>query len=114
MIGCMHQAAYASLTMKPLQSAFQWVGVWPLYPSMINLEEISKGATLPVESLDLEKLVARLIPGVIKKNKKAVIANGTMSTVGRTTVLSAEDLVATHKQLDNDRKIQLENAEVQV
>lgn len=114
MMGCMHQASYASLTMKVLQSAFQWVGMWPLYPSMINLEDISKGSTLPVESLDLEKLVARLIPGVIKKKKNAVIANRTMSSVGRTTVLSAEDHVATHKQLDNDRKIQLEDADVQM
>jgi len=91
---CIAAAASDALTVTAWTTAFRRVGMWPLDPTVVTGEELSKGADAPVTSVDLEKLTRRLIPSVRKNMTCARVVNGTLSTAGRGTVLTALDILA--------------------
>jgi len=68
--------------------------MWPLDPTVVTVEELRKGADAPVTSVDLEKLTRRLILSVRKDMTCARVINGTLSTAGRGTVLTAPEILA--------------------
>jgi len=92
---CIAAAASDALMVTALTTAFRRVGMWPLDPTVVTGEELSKGAAdAPVTSVDLEKLTRRLIPSVRKGMTCARVVNGTLSTAGRGTVLTAPEILA--------------------
>jgi len=93
LMDCIAEASSASLTVRALSYAFQRVGMWPLNPRAISMEALSKGAQVPVVDVDLEALVSRLIPIVSKELKRVVVSNGTLSTTGRATVLTSDEVI---------------------
>ena len=93
LIDCIAEACSASLTVRALSSAFQRVGMWPLNLRAISLEALSKGAQVPVVDVNLEAPVSRLIPVVSKELKRVVVSNGTLSTAGRATVLTSDEVI---------------------
>ena len=86
--------ASEALTESALRTAFRRVGMWPLDPSAVSREELTKGADAPVASVDLELLTRRLLPSVRKDIKCPRVVNGTLSTAGRRTVLTAPEVLA--------------------
>jgi len=68
--------------------------MWPLDPSVIKNSELCKGADTVVPDVDLERLTSRLIPTVRKDMSQPVLVNGTLSTAGRGTVLTAPEILA--------------------
>jgi len=91
---CIAAAASDALTVTALTTAFRQVGMWPLDPTVVTVEELRKGADAPVTSVDLEKLTRRLILSVRKDMTCARVINGTLSTAGRGTVLTAPEILA--------------------
>jgi len=71
--------------------AFRRVGMWPLDLTVVSLETLSNGADAPVTGINLEILTQRLIPAVRKVVSCPRIVNGTLSTAGRGTVLTAPE-----------------------
>jgi len=61
---CISAAATDDLTEESLRTAFRRVGMWPLDPTVVSDEELSKGADAPVAGTDLKMLTRRLIPVV--------------------------------------------------
>ena len=80
--------------MDALKTAFQRVGTWPLDPTVFSTEELSKGADAPIQDVELVKLTKRLIPRARKDMTCPVVVNGTLSTAGRGTVLTAPEIKA--------------------
>ena len=60
----------------------------------MSTEELSKGADAPIQDVDLVKLTKRLIPRARKDMTCPVVVNGTLSTAGRGTVLTAPEIMA--------------------
>jgi len=87
-------AASDTLTEQALRTAFRRVGMWPLDPTVVSDEELSKGADAPVAGTDLELLTRRLIPVVRKDMSCPRVVNGILSTAGRGTVLTADEVIA--------------------
>jgi len=100
LMDCIAEASSASLTVRALSSAFQRVGMWPLNPRAISMEALSKGAQVPVVDVDLEALVSRLIPIVSKELKRVMVSNGTLSTAGRATVLTSDEVIGALLDMD--------------
>jgi len=93
-MSCIGRAASDSLTTDALVSAFRQVGMWPLDPSVIKNSELRKGAATIVPDVGLERLTSRLISTVRKDMSQPVLVNGTLSTAGRGTVLTAPEILA--------------------
>jgi len=91
---CIARAASEALTVDALTTAFRRVGMWPLDPTVVSAAELSKGADATVQDVDLAKLTQRLIPRVRKDMSRPVVVNGTLSTAGRGTVLTAHEIMA--------------------
>jgi len=100
LMDCIAEASSASLMVRALSSAFQRVGMWPLNPRAISMEALSKSAQVPVVDVDLEALVSRLIPIVSKELKRVVVSNGTLSTAGRATVLTSDEVIGALLDMD--------------
>ena len=94
LMSCIARAASDALTEDALPTAFQRVGMWPLDPTIVSAEELSKGADAPVTSADLGLLTRRLIPIVRKDSVRPRVVNGTLSTAGRGTLLTAPEVLA--------------------
>jgi len=94
LIRCISVAASEALTEEALRTVFRRVGMWPLDPTVVSDEELSKGEDAPVAETDLELLTRRLIPVVRKDMSGPRVVNGTLSTAGRGTVLTADDVIA--------------------
>lgn len=89
------EAASEALTVEGVSSAFRLVGMFPLNPGVISWEWLSKGADAPVApDMDIKRLTARMIPGARKDMARPALVNGTMSTAGRATVLTAPEILA--------------------
>jgi len=91
---CIARAASEALTVDAPTTAFRRVGMWPLDPTVVSAAELSKGADATVQDVDLAKLTQRLIPRVRKDMSRPVVVNGTLSTAGRGTVLTAHEIMA--------------------
>jgi len=91
---CIARTASDALTKDALRTAFRRVGMWPLDPTVVIVEELSKGADAPVTSVNLELLTRRLIPIVRKDSVRPRVVNGTLSTAGRGTLLTAPEVIA--------------------
>jgi len=91
---CIAAPSSDALTVTALTTAFRLFDMWPLDPTVVTGEELSKGADAPVTSVDLEKLTRRLIPSVRKDMMCARVVNRTLSTAGRGTVLTAPEILA--------------------
>jgi len=94
LMSCIARAASDAMTEDALRTAFRRVGMWPLDPTVVSAEELSKGADAPVTSVDLELLTRRLIPIVRKDAVRPRVVNGTLSTAGRGTLLTAPEVTA--------------------
>jgi len=94
LILCISAAASEALTEEALRTVFRRVGMWPLDPTVVSDEELSKGADAPVAGTDLELLMRRLISVVRKDMSCPRVVNGTLSTAGRGTVLTADEVIA--------------------
>jgi len=94
LMSCIGRAASESLTTDALVSAFHQVGMWPLDPLVIKNSELCKGADTVLPDVDLERLTSRLIPTVRKDMSQPIFVNGTLSTAGRGTVLTAPEILA--------------------
>jgi len=86
---CIARTASDALTKDALRTAFRRVGMWPLDPTVVIVEELSKGADAPVTSVNLELLTRRLIPIVRKVDtlhescsRSAFRRGGRLRTVG--------------------------------
>jgi len=90
---CIAGAESDALTADALKMAFRRVGMWPLDPTVVSLETLSKGTDAPVTGINLELLTKRLIPAVRKDMSCPRIVNGTLSTAGRGTVLTAPKIL---------------------
>ena len=90
---CIAGAASDTLTADALKMAFRPVGMWPLDPTVVSLETLSRGADAPVTGINLELLTQRLIPAVRKDMSCPRIVNGTLSTVGRGTAFTAPEIL---------------------
>jgi len=86
-------AASEALIESALRTAFRRVGIWPLGPSAVSREELSEEAEAPVASVDLELLTRRLPPSVRRDIKCPRVVNGTLSTAGRGTALTAPEVL---------------------
>lgn len=112
LMDCIHKAAGDTFTPTNLTSAFRRVGMWPLDPSRVPLEAMSKGAVLPVLGVDLKFPKARLIPIMREELNVPVVAKGTLSMAGRLVVLTAPEMEAALKDLDQEmaRKTEAQRA----
>ena len=91
---CIARAASEALTVDALTTAFRRVGMWPLDPTVVRAAELFKGADALVQVVDLAKLKQRLIPRVRKDMSRPVDVEGTLSTAGRGTSLTAPEIMA--------------------
>jgi len=112
MVECVKVAADNAFTPAALVSAFSAVGMWPLDPTKIPAEELSEGADREVLDVNLELLVSRLTPVVRKDLSCPRIVQGTLSTVGRATVLTAPEVLEALQQLDADKLKNQQDQEV--
>ncbi|KAK1865710.1 hypothetical protein I4F81_008236 [Pyropia yezoensis] len=95
------RAASDALTVDALKSAFQRVGVWPLDPAVVRWEDMCKGADAPLApDVDIPLLVSRLAPVARKDMVRPVVQNGTLSTAGRATVLTAPEVISALREMD--------------
>jgi len=90
---CIAGAASDALTADALKMAFRRVCMWPLDPTVVSFETLSKGADAPVSGINLELLTKRLIPAVRKDMSCPRIVNRTLSTAGHGTVLTAPEIL---------------------
>lgn len=103
LMDCINQAADESFTPASMASAFELVGMWLLSSSKVCLETLNNGVAKPSESFNLPFLKASLVPVVRKQMSVPVETNGTLSTAGRTVVLTAPKVLEALKKLDAER-----------
>lgn len=104
LMNCAKKAAGTTFTPSNVSSAFQRVGMWPLDPSRVSAESLSRGAAQPVLDVDLAFMKARLIPVMRKDLCVPVVSNGTLSATGRPVVLTAPEVVAALPAFDEERE----------
>ena len=75
---CIAQAVSDALTEDALRTAFWPVGMRPLDPTVVSLEELCKRADAPVTSFNLERLTSCLIPVARKDSVRPMVVNGTI------------------------------------
>lgn len=106
------RAASDALTVDALKSAFQRVGVWPLDPTVVRWEDMCKGADAPLApDVDIPLLVSRLAPVARKDMVRPVVQNGTLSTAGRATVLTAPEVISALREMDAAKEDKRNEAE---
>jgi len=103
LVDCVRMAADAAFTRDALVSAFKRVGMWPLDPSKVPVDEINKGADTPSDDVDLPTLTRLLLPIARKELKEATGVNGTLSTAGRATLLTAPEIISALESLEAER-----------
>ena len=103
MVECVGVAADDVFTPAALVSAFSAVGMWPLEPMKVPVEELPKRADRVVLDVNLELLVSRFTPVVRKDLLCHSIVQGTLSTAGRATVLTEPEVLAALQQLDAEK-----------
>jgi len=100
---CARMAADSAFTRDALVSAFKRVGMWPLDPRKVAVDEVNKGADIPSDEADLPTLTRPLLPIVRKKLREATVVYGTLSTAGRTTLLTAPEHFSALESLEAER-----------
>jgi len=103
LVECVGMAADTAFTRDSLVSAFKRVGMWPLDPTKVSIEELNKGVDTPSEDVDLARLTRLLLPIVRKELKSATIVNGTLSTAGHGTLLNSPEIIAALQALETER-----------
>ena len=112
LMDCINKAAGDTFTRTNLAFAFRRVGMWPLDPTRVSVEALSKGAARPVLDVDLAFLKARLIPVMRKELGAPVVANGTLSTAGRPVELTAPEVLSALQALDAEKERKAEAQKV--
>ncbi|KAK1865914.1 hypothetical protein I4F81_008436 [Pyropia yezoensis] len=99
------RAASDALTVDALVSAFRRVGMWPLDPTVVSWEDLCKGADEPLAPyVDIPLLVSRPAPVARKDMARPVVQNGTLSTAGRATILTAPEVISALNEMDADKE----------
>jgi len=93
MVECVKVAVDNAFTPISLVSAFSAVSMWPLDPTKVPAEELSKGADRVVLDVNLELLVSRRTPVVRKDLSCPTVVQGALSTEKRATVLTAPEVL---------------------
>lgn len=98
---CIGLAASDTLSVDALVSSFRRVGMWPLDATAVRWEDMCKGADVPLApDVDISRLVSRLAPVARKDIARPVVQNGTLSTAGCATVLTAPQVIAALHGMD--------------
>jgi len=103
LVECVGMAADTAFTRDSLVSSFKRVGMWPLDPTKVSIEELNKGVDSPSADVDLARLTRLLLPIVRKELKSARIVNGTLSTAGHGTLLNSPEIIAALQALETKR-----------
>lgn len=94
-------AASEALSVDALVSSIRRVGMWPLDATAVRWEDMCKGADVPLApDVDFPRLVSRLAPVARKDIVRPVVQNGTLSTAGPATVLTAPQVIAALHGMD--------------
>ena len=102
-VECVKIAAENAFTPAALLSAISAVGMWSLDPVMGPAQELSKREDRVVLDVNLEFSVSRLTQVVRKHLSYPNILQGTLSTAEKAAVLTAPEVLAALKQLDDDK-----------
>lgn len=102
---CIYLTASKALTVNGVSMSFSRVGLWPLDVAAVSGNEKGKKADAYVTPyIELKKLTTRLIPEARKDVARPDVANGTLSTAGRATVLTADQVLAEFRTLDQSQE----------
>jgi len=102
---CIKKAADHAFSPFHLAAAFANVGMWPLDPKKVCLEEVNKGADRTAKDVDLQLLADRAVPAMRKDLKQTTIIQGTLSTAGRPVNLTAPDVISALEKLEEDKRV---------
>ena len=94
-----------------LAAAVAAVGTWPLDPTKSPVEEINEGADKPLKAVDLKVLADRVAPVARKALNTPTMVQGTLSTAGKPTALTAPDVWRQRQEnAKHDKEEGLENS----
>jgi len=102
-VECVGMAADAAFTRDLLVSAFRRVGMWPLDPTKVSIEEFNKGVDSPSADVDLARLTRLLLPIFRKELNSAAIVNGMLSTASHGTLLNSPEIIAASQAIETER-----------
>jgi len=111
LMDCVKLAADDAFSPAHLAAAFAAVGVWPLDPTKFPVDEFSKGADKPLKAVDLKVLTDRVAPVARKALNTPTIVQGTLSTAGKPTALTAPDVLAALQRQEKEKRDKEEERE---
>ena len=92
-----------AFTQDSLVSAFKRVGMWPLDPTKVLSEDLTKGVDTPSADVDLATFTRRLLPIFRKELKAATIFIGALSTAGHRTILNSPEIISALQAVETER-----------
>ena len=108
---CVKLASDDAFSPAHLAAAFAAVGAWPPDPTKFPVEEFNEGADKPLKAVDLKVLADRVAPVARKALNTPTIVQGTLSTAGKPTALTAPDVLAELQRQVNAKRDKEEGLE---
>jgi len=111
LMDCVKLAADEAFSHAHLATAFGAVGAWRRNTTKFPVKEFSKGADKPLKAVDLNFLADRVAPVARKALNTPTIVQGTLSTAGKPTALTAPDVLAALQRQEKDKRDKEEERE---
>jgi len=102
---CTKKSTDHAFSPSHLAAAFTIVGMWPLNPKKVYLEEVNKGAGRTANDVDLQLLADRAVPAMRKDLKQPTIIQGFLSTARRPVNLTAPDVISAIEKLKEHKRV---------